>query len=235
MKTDTCVYQLTVIDQNVSGKFILGVFVDDILCLGTNTSLVQWFQSLLSEKFSITINIKSDVESFLGMHVTRNRSIKCISIWLYLSLNIMSRFQVNNSSISSYPTCPMSSLDLQDSNNIPLTPSQQKIICKSLGQFCFYLLGPVPTYRFLLIILHFIWQMAINIISTSVTKSSNIFGNLVVLLWLSMVPMVLILILWLIHPMHRIVIEKITSVCTYEWPLWVWYFSLRIRSKLSTI
>ena len=78
LQTDACVYKLTVIDQNVNDALILGVFVDDILRLGTSTSIIQWFQSLLSEKFSITI--KSDVESFLGMHVTRNWSSKSISL-----------------------------------------------------------------------------------------------------------------------------------------------------------
>ena len=70
LKTDACVYQFTIANLPISGTLILGVFVDDILCLGTNSSIIQWFQSILSIKFSITI--KSDVESFLGMHVTRN-------------------------------------------------------------------------------------------------------------------------------------------------------------------
>ena len=46
LKTDACVYQLTVVDQKVTGTLILGVFVDDILCLGTSSSIFQWFQSL---------------------------------------------------------------------------------------------------------------------------------------------------------------------------------------------
>ena len=73
LKTDACVYHLTIANQPISGTLILGVFVDDILCLGTNSSIIQWFQSILSNQFSIII--KSDVESFLGMDVTRNRSI----------------------------------------------------------------------------------------------------------------------------------------------------------------
>jgi len=36
LKTDACVYHLTVIDQNINGTLILGVFIDDILCLGTS-------------------------------------------------------------------------------------------------------------------------------------------------------------------------------------------------------
>ena len=55
LKTDTCVYQLTVIDQNFNGALILGVFVNGVLYLGTSISIIQWFQSLLSEKFTITI------------------------------------------------------------------------------------------------------------------------------------------------------------------------------------
>ena len=136
LKTGACVYQLTVISQNVNGTFILGVFFDDVLCLGTSTSIIQWFQSLLSEIFSITI--KSDVESFLGMNVTRNRSTKCVSLSQpgYIS-SLMSRFQVKTSSNSSNPTCSMSSLDLQDSNNIPLTPSQQKLYMQIVGSLLF--------------------------------------------------------------------------------------------------
>ena len=115
LETDTCVYKLTVIDQNINGTLILGIFIEDILCLGDSKSLIQWFQSLLSEKFSITI--KSDVESSLGIHVTRNHSTKCISLSQpgYIS-SLISRFQVDT---SSYPTCSMSSLDLQDSQNVP--------------------------------------------------------------------------------------------------------------------
>ena len=113
LKTDACVYQLTVIDQIINGTLILGVIVNDILFLGSSTSIIQWFQSLLSEKFSITI--KSDVESFLGMYVTRHRSTECISLSQpgYTS-SLISRFQVNTSSYSSYPTCSMSYLDLQE-------------------------------------------------------------------------------------------------------------------------
>ena len=40
LKTDACVYQLTVVDQTVTGTLILGVLVDDILCLGINSSII---------------------------------------------------------------------------------------------------------------------------------------------------------------------------------------------------
>jgi len=93
LKTDACVYHLTIANQPITGTLILGVFVDDILCLETNSSIIQWFQSILSNKFSITI--KSDVESFLGMHATRNRSLKSISLSQpgYIS-SLMSRLQI---------------------------------------------------------------------------------------------------------------------------------------------
>ena len=132
LKTDACVYQLTVIDQIINGTLILGVIVNDILFLGSSTSIIQWFQSLLSEKFSITI--KSDVKSFLGRHVTRNRSTKCFSLSqpVYIS-SLMSRFQVNTFSDSSYPICPMSSLDLLDSYISHYLHPNKNFICKSLG------------------------------------------------------------------------------------------------------
>jgi len=52
LKTDACVYHLTVLDQTVTSTLILGVFVDYILCLGTSPSIIQWFQSLLSKKIN---------------------------------------------------------------------------------------------------------------------------------------------------------------------------------------
>lgn len=49
----------------------------------------------------------------------------------------MSRFNVDISSGTSYPTCPMSSLDLQDSQNLPLNPSQQQIHMQIVGSMLF--------------------------------------------------------------------------------------------------
>ena len=136
LKTDACIYHITINNQSITGTLILGVFVDDILCLGTNSSIIHWFQSILSNKFSITI--KSDVESFLGMHVTRNRDLKSISLSQpgYIS-SLMSRFQIQPSSTVSYPICPMSPIDFQDSTNIPLTPSQQKLFMQIVGSLLF--------------------------------------------------------------------------------------------------
>ena len=44
--------------NNVSERLILGVNVDDILCLGTTMGIASWFHKELSIYFSITINLK---------------------------------------------------------------------------------------------------------------------------------------------------------------------------------
>jgi len=49
LKTDAYVYQLTMANHNIPGTFVIGVFVDDILCLGCSSSVIKWFQSVLSE------------------------------------------------------------------------------------------------------------------------------------------------------------------------------------------
>ena len=53
LKNDACVYKLSVIDHNINGTLILGVFFDDILCLGTatRTSIIQWFQFFIGAIF----------------------------------------------------------------------------------------------------------------------------------------------------------------------------------------
>jgi hypothetical protein len=87
LKIDACVYKLTVIDQNINGTLTLGVFVDDIFCLGTRKFIIQWFWSLLPERFLSPLSL---MLNHFWVCMTSNRSTKCI--WLsqpgYIS-NIM--------------------------------------------------------------------------------------------------------------------------------------------------
>jgi len=55
-----------------------------------------------------------------------------ISTGLYINLNV--KIYIN---VKSYPACPVSSLDLQDSQNIPLTPSQQQLYIERVGFILF--------------------------------------------------------------------------------------------------
>ena len=43
--TDACLYKIHRDINNINGSLILGIFVDDILCLGTSTSIISWFQN----------------------------------------------------------------------------------------------------------------------------------------------------------------------------------------------
>ena len=71
-KTDACIYKITKSINNLPQTLILGVFVDDILCLSTSMDLITWFRTELANQFSITIKI--NVDSFLGMQIFRDRS-----------------------------------------------------------------------------------------------------------------------------------------------------------------
>jgi hypothetical protein len=77
-KTDACLYKISKLINNVSETLIIGVFVDDILCISKSMHLIEWFQHEMSTHFSITI--KLSVDSFLGMKISRNRLSKTISL-----------------------------------------------------------------------------------------------------------------------------------------------------------
>jgi len=118
---DECVYKYT----NSNASLIIGVFVDDILCLETDKDIIDWFRLQLSDKFTVTM--KSTVDSFLGMHITRYLLSKriCLSQPGYI-ISLMSRFGIDTTSSIHFPTALMSLLDMQNPSPIPLTPTQQK-------------------------------------------------------------------------------------------------------------
>ena len=105
---------------------ILGEFVDDILCFGTDPGIIHWLTEQISSQFSITI--KSSVDSFLGMQIYYNRSSHTISQSQpgYI-VNLMSRFGIDTSLSTTFPTSPMSRTDIRS-----ITSSTNPIATKNL-------------------------------------------------------------------------------------------------------
>jgi Reverse transcriptase (RNA-dependent DNA polymerase) len=62
LRTDECLYKILISTNNIINTLYLGIFVDDILCLGTSLDVIHWFESQMSNKFTITI--KTNVDSF---------------------------------------------------------------------------------------------------------------------------------------------------------------------------
>jgi hypothetical protein len=135
-KTDACIYKISKIMNNNSETLFIGVFVDDILCLSKSQNLIQWFHREMSTQFSITI--KLNVDSFLGMQISRNRISKTISLSQpgYIS-TLMEKFNIDINSSNSYPTCPMSSSDIIDPSPIYLSPLEQSLYMKIVGSVLF--------------------------------------------------------------------------------------------------
>jgi hypothetical protein len=58
LKTDACVYKLTVLDQNINGTLIFGVFMDGILCLDNPVYLLfSGFNPFHRSKFPSPLNL----------------------------------------------------------------------------------------------------------------------------------------------------------------------------------
>jgi hypothetical protein len=103
----------------------------------------------MENKFTIKLN----VDSFLGMQISRNRKCQTISLsQLGYITNLMSRFNMNISNLIHYPKCPMTT-DMSDPTPVPLIPSQQTIFMQ--------LVGSVPTKAtpttITLTILKYVW------------------------------------------------------------------------------
>jgi hypothetical protein len=161
LKTDACLYKITHTLNNNNHSLLLGVFVDDILCLGTSTSIIKWFQDQMASKFSITI--KSNVDSFLGMQISRNRPSKTLSLSQpgYI-LNLMSRFNIDTTTTIHYPNSPMSSSDMIDPTTIPLTPVQQSLYMRIVGSVLFLSTRSRPDISFV-----------VNYLTLFMTKASQ--------------------------------------------------------------
>ena len=100
LKSDKCIYKKEKSINGISHRLLLGVYVDDILCLGTNSEITSWFHQTISKYFTIMIN--SSIRSFLGMQVEHylNNKIITISQPGYLA-TLLERFQIDIS--SKYP------------------------------------------------------------------------------------------------------------------------------------
>jgi len=123
LQSDECIYLI----KQQSHCLYLGVYVDDVLCLGMHQDIVSWFQNSLSQHFSITINIK--ISSFLGVHIDHDIPNKIISVYqLGYIETILEKFKIGPiSHKSNYHKIPFSSSDLVDDNPIPLTKHDQSL------------------------------------------------------------------------------------------------------------
>jgi hypothetical protein len=133
LKTDECIYTISL----NSATLFLGVFVDDILCVGSETTIITWFQNQMKKQFTITV--QPEVTSFLGMQITRNLNTRCISLSQpgYISA-LISRFNPDISqSTSTSPITPMSITDMTDPTPIQLTPQQQSNYMQLVGSLLF--------------------------------------------------------------------------------------------------
>jgi hypothetical protein len=68
---------------------------------GSSPPIITWFQTAMENKF--TIIIKLNVDSFLGMQLSRNRTCQTRSLSQpgYIA-NLMSRFNINISKLIHY-------------------------------------------------------------------------------------------------------------------------------------
>jgi len=160
-QTDACLYKIKQSINNFPQTLILGVFVDDILCLSTSMDLITWFRTELANRFSITI--KLNVDSFLGMQIFRDRSAKLISLSQpgYIS-TLIQKFKIDITSKTSYPTCPMSSSDLLDPSPIYLSPSEQSLYMKIVGSVLFLSTRSRPDLSYVVNFLSLFMQKASN-------------------------------------------------------------------------
>ena len=132
LQSDKCIYKLNQSIHGLPHRLFIGVYVDDILCLGTNSDITNWFHQTISKYFTITINSK--ISSFLGMQVDHDITNKIITISQpgYIE-TILERFQIDKN-ISKYPSkVPFSNYDLADDHPMPLSKQEQSLFMKIIG------------------------------------------------------------------------------------------------------
>ena len=93
-------------------------------------------------------------------------------------VNIMTRFGINTTSSTSFPTTPMSQLDMQDPLPVPLSPSKQKTFMQIVGSILFLSTRSRPDLSF-----------SVNYLSLFMTKASqhqlDLCYNLLIYIWCS--------------------------------------------------
>ena len=97
------------------------------------------------------------------MQISHNISARTISLSQpgYI-VNLMTRFGIDTTSSTSFPTTPMSQLDMQDPLPVPLTPSQQKNYMQIVGSVLFLSTRSRPDLSF-----------SVNYLSLFMTKASQ--------------------------------------------------------------
>ena len=136
LQSDKCIYKLEKSINDSSHRLFIGVYVDDILCLGTNSAITTWFHETMSKHFTITIN--PSISSFLGMQVEHDIKNKIITISQpgYVE-SILERFQINQNSSKLPSKVPFSNYDIDDTQNIPLSKTEQTLFMKIVGSLLF--------------------------------------------------------------------------------------------------
>jgi hypothetical protein len=160
-QTDNCVYKITLTINKRLQSLYLGVFVDDILCLGTTSAIIDWFHNKLSESYSITFN--RTIDSFLGMQIHQNKENKIITLSQpgYIDL-LLNKFHIDPTKSHEYPTTPMSSNDMLDPTPEPLSPTQQSLYMQIVGSLLFLSTRSRPDISF-----------AVNYLTLFMTKATN--------------------------------------------------------------
>jgi len=136
LQTDKCIYSIHRSHATVSETLILGVYVDDILCLGSTMSITTWFHQQLSNYFTITINLK--ISSFLGMQIDHDVPNKIITISQpgYIK-TILQRFNITKEVSKHALHIPFSQYDLTDDNPSTLSKQDQSLYMQIIGSLLF--------------------------------------------------------------------------------------------------
>jgi Reverse transcriptase (RNA-dependent DNA polymerase) len=120
----------------------MGVYVDDLLCLGSNFNILDWLYTSPSESYTLTST--DPIHPFLGMSIIRDVIINIsLSLPGYIS-SMIERFNINKTNPKP-PSTPISS-KLWEADGIPLTRAQQQLyttVCNLSVLFYIYLSEPV--------------------------------------------------------------------------------------------
>ena len=146
-------------------SLILGVYVDDIIFLGTSSAITSWFHQLISHHFSIIINFK--ISSLLGMKIDHDLPEKIITISqpgnniliIINSNTILERCNINQTLSKFTPKIPFSSYDLTWWQSNFSFKTGSIIVYTNRGIFYFYQLFLTLISHFTLIIYLYFWNL----------------------------------------------------------------------------
>jgi hypothetical protein len=136
LQTDNCVYKISKVIKGQAETLFLGVYVDDILCLGSSNIIIHWFRDEFSKSFTITFN--QTVSSFLGMQLIIDRPAKTITLEQqgYID-HLISRFNIDTTKVLTFPNTPMSSNDMIDHAPEKLSITEQTLYMQIVGSLLF--------------------------------------------------------------------------------------------------